>query len=273
MSQRGSPPSSWKCPQCERTVPAREARCHCGVTRAEVAGRPREDADTVPLADGPRLVLLAVLLLAACGLVVFTAIRDQQDVREAAASTASGERPRPVPRAQAREGGRPPASLVLPSLPPNFVPISPREDPPPSPAMKKTGVRIAVDASPSPTGMEEAWARATELLEPDLQRIADETSALRDTYAPFADRCLARDADANWLVAMKTGTLVPAGIPFTDQGTTLDCPGHRRRLVARGDQVKSELDAAERTARTAGVLPGHWRKLLAAHQLDLWDRY
>src|SRR4051812_26451293 len=162
MSQRGSPPSSWKCPQCERTVPAREARCHCGVTRAEAAGRPREDPETAPLADGPRLVLFAVLLLGACGLVVFTAIRDQQDVRESAASTASAGRPRPVPRAQAREGGPPPASLVLPSLPPTFVAISPREDPPPSPPVKKTGLRIDVDASPSPTGMDEAWTRATE---------------------------------------------------------------------------------------------------------------
>jgi hypothetical protein len=120
--------------------------------------------------------------------------------------------------------------------------------------------------------MEEAWGRATELLEPTLQKISADTAELHQRYAPFAQACLAAP-DGNWLVAMRSGRLQPSGMPFIKYGMTVDCESARRELVARGNQLKGELDAAERLAHSSRVLPGHWRKLLETHELEIWDSY
>jgi hypothetical protein len=120
--------------------------------------------------------------------------------------------------------------------------------------------------------MEEAWARATELLESPLQKITAETAELQQHYAPFANTCLA-SPDANWLVAMKSGAFVRAGIPYSRFGVTVDCEFARRELVARGNVLKAELEAAQGLAHSHRVLPGHWRKLVETYQLDIWDSY
>jgi len=120
--------------------------------------------------------------------------------------------------------------------------------------------------------MEEAWARASELLDPPLQKIDAETAELQQHYAPFASSCLA-SPDANWLVAMRSGAFVRGGMPYSKFGVTVDCEYGRRELVTRANAIKSELDAAERLAHSRSVLPGHWRKLVEAHQLDVWDAY
>jgi hypothetical protein len=120
--------------------------------------------------------------------------------------------------------------------------------------------------------MEEAWARANELLESPLQRITEETAELQQRYSRFAYACLA-SPDANWLVAMRSGAFNRGGIPYNKYGVAMDCEFARRELVARADTVKAELEATERLARANSVLPGHWRKLLETHRLDVWDAY
>jgi hypothetical protein len=53
----------------------------------------------------------------------------------------------------------------------------------------------------------------------------------------------------------------------------MDCEFARRELVTRGNALKAELEAAERLARAHSVLPGHWRKLVETHRLDIWNAY
>jgi hypothetical protein len=120
--------------------------------------------------------------------------------------------------------------------------------------------------------MEEAWARASDLLESPLQKIEAETAELQQQSAPFAYTCLG-SPPGNWLAAMKSGAFVKTGVPYSKFGVTMDCEFARRELVARGNVLKAELDAAQRLAHSHSVLPGHWRKLVETHQLDIWDSY
>jgi hypothetical protein len=60
---------------------------------------------------------------------------------------------------------------------------------------------------------------------------------------------------------------------LTDLGPTVDCPAVWRSLDARADALKARLEQAEDLGRQNGVLPGHWRTLLARHRLDVWDDY
>jgi hypothetical protein len=72
---------------------------------------------------------------------------------------------------------------------------------------------------------------------------------------------------------MRSAAFIRGGIPYNKFGVAMDCGFARRQLVARGDALKAELEGVERLARGHGVLPGHWRKLVEAHQLDVWDAY
>lgn len=271
MRRSGSP--SWDCPQCGRVVPGREALCYCGLRRSEAPTGRDGAEDGAPPTGRSRPALLAALVLAVCGLVAYTAIRKSEEGVDKALTEDAHRSGGPAGAGPPSGSPSPTTSVALPSLPPGFVPLPAGEDPPPT-TTKAAPTRPVVAASAEAlSGMDEAWARATELLEPNLRRIDAETSALHDAYAPFAARCLVAPVDGNWLYALKSGPMVPAGIPFTDQGITMDCNGGRRHLVARADAVKAALGTVETTARRGGVLPGHWRKLLAAHQLDLWHQY
>ncbi|HEV7499908.1 MAG TPA: hypothetical protein VGQ33_07890 [Vicinamibacteria bacterium] len=271
MRRSGSP--SWDCPQCGRVVPGREALCYCGVRRSEAPAGSDRARDGAPPARRPHPALLATLVLAVCGLGAYAALRPRGESANDATVTEEAYRPGSPADAGPSSGSPSPTAVALPSLPPGLVPLPAREDPPPTTAKTPPIRPAAAPSAEALSGMDEAWARATELLEPNLRRIDAETSALHDAYAPFAARCLVAPIDGNWLYALKSGPMVPVGIPFTDQGITMDCSGGRRHLVARADVVKAALGTVETKARTGGVLPGHWRKLLAAHQLDLWDQY
>jgi hypothetical protein len=273
------PPLSapWSCPQCGRTVPAREPRCHCGVLRIEAPAAGRGDDEPAPSSSSVGWVVLAIVLVAAGAFGLYAAARQrEQDLQAAAAAENERSRPRPPVREGARPGET--AARVTAPIPDTFggAPASPFPFPSArseaAPLTTKGRPGPAEEASPSPTAMEEAWARASELLEPTLQKIAAETDELQQRYAPFAQACLAAP-DGNWLVAMRSGRLQPSGMPFIKYGLTVDCASARRELVARGNQLKGELDAAETLAHSSRVLPGHWRKLLETHGLDIWDQY
>jgi hypothetical protein len=264
----------WTCTQCGRTVPAREPRCHCGLLRVESSSPVHADETASSVATFGRFAL-ALGIVSAAGYGLYVADR-QREARIQAAEAAQQDRMR-LERAPAGESAAPPETvprILAPSpyTPPaggGFAFPSPRAD---APAALKPRTNPASDASPSPTSMEEAWARATELLESPLQRITEETADLQQQYAPFANACLA-SPDANWLLAMKSGAFVRGGMPYSKFGVTVDCEFARRELVARGNVLKAELEAAEKLARAHSVLPGHWRKLVETHQLDIWDPY
>jgi hypothetical protein len=111
------------------------------------------------------------------------------------------------------------------------------------------------------------------LLDLPLRKIAAETSVLELSYRRFADACLASpSADNDWLTSLKTARLVP-GVTLRENRATVDCETARANLVARADGLKSDLDGAEHLAQKSGVRPEHWRKLMAVHVLDVWDRY
>jgi hypothetical protein len=63
--------------------------------------------------------------------------------------------------------------------------------------------------------------------------------------------------------------MAPAAVSSTRDGTAT-CEDERKTLIARASEVKGQFDDTERLARASGVLPGHWRKLLALHQLEVW---
>lgn len=269
----------WACPQCGRTVPAREPRCHCGVLRVEAPTALRGDAEASPSSSSVGRVVLAIVLVAAVGFGLYAAARQREQSLQAAQAAENerirlgtspppgGETVRPAEKAFAPSpytlGGATSSSPFPGALP------SARAEVPPA---TKSRPAPADDASPSPTAMEEAWARASELLEPSLQKISAETSELQQQYAPFAQSCLA-SPDGNWLVAMKVGRLVPSGLPFIKYGVVMDCDHARRELVGRGNALKAQLDVAERLAQSSRVIPGHWRQLVEMHQLDVWNQY
>jgi hypothetical protein len=119
--------------------------------------------------------------------------------------------------------------------------------------------------------MEEAWMRASALLDAPLQKTASATSELERRYALFARICLASPS-GNWLVSMKSGKILPGGVAFGG-GARFNCEAERTTLVVGGDAVKAALDDLERQAHSKGVLPGHWRRLVATYGLEIWDQY
>jgi hypothetical protein len=127
------------------------------------------------------------------------------------------------------------------------------------------------------------WGRAVALLDLPLRRIAAETSVLELSYRRFADPCLAPPSDPSsvglgsardrdWLASLKTARLI-SGVTLRERGATVDCETVRKSLVARADALKSDLDAAENLGQTSGVRPEHWRRLMATHLLEVWQRY
>lgn len=271
MRATGSVP--WNCPQCGRTVPAREPQCHCGVLRSESPSAPGADEGS----SGRFLrTMLGLALAAAAAYGLYTAAL-QRERRQQAAEAARLERIRLETAPTSGVSAGPPETTPRTFGPSPYTPPVGGSFGFPSPKLEASPAAIKPranpdDASPSPTSMEEAWARASELLEPPLQKITEETSELQQHYAPFASACLA-SPDANWLVAMRSGAFVRGGLPYSRFGVTVDCEYGRRELVTRANVIKSELDAAERLAHSRSVLPGHWRKLVESHQLDVWDAY
>jgi hypothetical protein len=240
-------------------------------TEAPAAGRGDRDEEKAPSSSRFGWVALALALVAAAGLGLHAAARQREQDRQAAAAAAENERIR-----LARPGEK--APRITAPLPGTFAGGAASPFPFPSPRAETAPTTTkgrpvpAEEASPSPSAMEEEWARARELLEPTLQKISAETGELRQRYAPFAQACLAAP-DANWLIAMRNGRLVASGARFIDNGPMVDCESTRRDLVARGNRLKGEIDAAERLAHSSRVLPGHWRKLLETYELDIWDQY
>lgn len=265
----------WNCPQCGRTVPARQPQCHCGVMWSEspAAHRATDGTDASSGSGGRAVLVLA--LFAAAGYGLYAAAQKREQSLQAA-EAAQQERLR-LESKSAAAGAATPAQTPPPAFAPStYTPpvggglgfSSPRAEAAPAPSK----VRPKNDESPSPTSMEEAWTRASELLEEPLQKITAETAELQMQYAPFASTCL--DAPTgNWLVAMRSGSFVRGGPTYSRFGVTMDCEFARRELVARGNMLKAEMETAERLAHSHSVLPGHWRKLVESHQLDIWDSY
>ena len=265
----------WTCTQCGRTVPAREPRCHCGLLRVESSSPARADETASSVATFGRFAL-ALAIAAAGGYGLYVADQ-QREQRQQAAEAARQERirletaPMSGPTAAPLETD-PRTFAPSPYTPPIGGPLSfPSPKAEATPAALKARASPA-DSSPSPTSMEEEWARASELLEPSLQKIEAETAELQQRSSRFTYTCLG-SPPGNWLVAMKSAEFVKTGATYSKYVGTMDCELARRELVARGNVLKAELDTAEGLARTSRVLPGHWRKMVEAHQLDLWDAY
>ena len=83
MRSRSVP--SWTCPWCERVVPAREARCHCGCDRAVAEARDASEAAESEGVGGGR-ALLVVTLIGMCGLIFYAALRQRMRAEDAAAA-------------------------------------------------------------------------------------------------------------------------------------------------------------------------------------------
>jgi hypothetical protein len=272
MSPRGAP--SWTCPWCERVVPGRETRCHCGCDRAVAEAKDKDRG--AGEGEGPigGRALLVIALVAACGFVLYAAARQRSKSIEAAA-LAERQSLQPSARPIVPSKGPPPAYGDLRTggayTPPTMWMSLPPVTAPPAPIAPSPKT---VEASPASSTMEDEWEKASTLLEPRLEKIAMDSSSLQSSYYPFAARCLAEDGGSavDWLSSLKTAP-VRGGIQFTETAGTIDCSSARARLLARANQVKSELSVVEELARTSRVLPGHWRKLVATHQLEIWDRY
>ncbi len=99
---------TWTCPGCERRVPRREPRCHCGAARLELT------ADSVASGAAPAspaLIAVVVLLVAGCVLLLVGrggSPHARAGARPSAGTTGSTPRPGSAP------GVFPP----LPELPP-----------------------------------------------------------------------------------------------------------------------------------------------------------
>lgn len=209
-----------------------------------------------------------------CGFIFYTALRQRMQAEDAAAAAAS-ERRRSA-AARAAPGSAATSDASAPPVPQGYTPPAGW-----IPALPRPGAAPVPSASPSAKGpedsatrssMEEEWEKASALLEPPLQKIAAGSGALQASYQRFASQCLEPGAASagSWLEAMRNAPLRP-GIQVVEGG--LDCLGTRDTLVGRANQLRSELGAAADTARTNRVLPGHWRKLVAAHQLDMWEQF
>lgn len=217
--------------------------------------------------------LLAVALVGILGVLFYALLRQRMQAEDAAA-VAAFERRQSAAASTAPVSAESPDAAAAPmpegyTPPVGWVPAPPRPAatpvPSPSPSSKPEG-------SPTPSSMEEEWEKASALLGPPLQKIAAGSGALQASYQQFASQCLEAGAGnaGSWLEAMRSAPLRP-GIQVVEGG--LDCLGARDRLVGRANQLRSELSAAADTARTNRVLPGHWRKLVAAHQLEMWEQF
>lgn len=151
--------------------------------------------------------------------------------------------------------------------------------PPPVPSSVPPAPAAAPAATPAPTSMEDALARAIELLEPPLRQMEAESKALETEYRSFTRVCApAGSAGAGpWLVGLKAASRTigrePSGIPVNDKGPIVDCPSLINDLTSRAGALKTGLASAEDRARASGVLPGHWRALVARHGLEGWEAY
>jgi hypothetical protein len=275
MSTRGAP--SWTCPWCERVVPGRESRCHCGCDRAVAEARDKAAGE----ARSGGGAVLVIALVAVCGFALYAVAR-QRSKRIEAAALAESERLRASATPMARASGPALADGDLRERPPGYTPPAgwspprPRVEPLPAPLPSAKAADAA--SPPALSTMEEEWEKALALLDPRLEKIAMDTGSLQSSFYPFAARCLAPEAggdtgtDGAWLSSLKNAPLL-GGIQITETVPSVDCASARAVLRARASQVKSALRASEELARTSRVLPGHWRKLVATHQLEIWERY
>ena len=250
-------------------MPGREPVCYCGVTRSEAPAAFRGEAEEPPR-RGVSL-LLVVVLVAASGLGVYAIMR-MSEPRPPATLSPEALPSAVTPSAPGAATGERPSSEA-PSRIPTTSPLAPAPlaRPADAPAAAVRSTPANVETSPSPTAMEEAWSRASALLDPPLQEVASATSALVQDCAVFAYACLS-STGGNCLRSMRSGTIVANNVPRLGGGRA-DCDLERRRLIARADGVKAQLDEAEKQARAHGVLPGHWRRLVAAHGLEIWSEY
>jgi hypothetical protein len=243
---------SWTCPQCRRRVPGREPLCHCGFSRGDATAVARSVLPVPPWAVPARGLAMAAALLA---MGVVAAVVYSMRPREpgvAAGTSTSGPHP------QARLG-----YPALPSLPT----VTARRGRGAGPVSRSAGPRVAQPVTP------------LELLEPPLRSIAADTSVLEMSYRSFAGACVASSVDGrdhgssdDWLATLKTAALRP-GVTLRQGGLTVGCEAARQSLVARAGALKSLLDAAASTARASGLPEAEWRRLVAVHELGVWDRY
>jgi hypothetical protein len=240
-------------------VPGREPVCHCGLERIHAlpAGRSTSAASTASREDNrPRAVLVTVLATAAVGVALYGAVQRLDQSATAAAQASS-----PLGRGAA----------LYPALP--VIRAAPARR-----AARETTATPGVTTTPRrpASASEMDWDRATALLDLPLRRIEAEASVLELDYRAFAEPCLAprtpSAASGAWLASLKTAPVI-AGVTLREKGATIDCETARRRLVARADRLKSDLDDDERLGRASGVRPEHWRQLLALHGLEAWDGY
>jgi hypothetical protein len=265
--------SSWTCPQCQRRVPRREPLCHCGFARPSVAAAGRAGAARPHSPAGERRqgrVLVTAGVVCVLGVLVFMALRPR-DLGLAAAA--------PVLRPQIQGPVGYPALPAAPAVKTRRGQRTGAMAGASTPNAGKQPPAVAPVIRPAPTASEQEWARAKDLLDLPLRKIAADTSVLELGFRPFEEACVdvaslgrgpARGSD--WLVSLKTAPLRP-GVTLRVMGATVDCATARKTLVARADALKSDLDAAEKVGRANGVLAAHWRRLLATHELDVWDRY
>jgi hypothetical protein len=244
----GTAVSIWTCPQCSRRVPGREPLCHCGFARADAARAERSVAARKPSPPAEvrrRAGLLAALVAGVAGVSVYVAVAPRDHDLAA-----------PVRRPRIRGQVGYPALPTLPTAPVR---------------RGRPGGTTAV--APAPDALEQESARAKELLDLPLRQIAADTSLLELSYRPFAEACVDSAArDGHWLASLRTAGL-RSGVTLREKGATVDCETARKGLIARADALKSELGAAEKVAQVNAVLPAHWRRLVAAYELDVWDRY
>ena len=253
---------AWTCPQCQRRVPGREPRCHCGFERASAS-----PAGSFPVppplppagARGRGAVLLAALAAGLIGVLVYAAVPHEANPEAAVRS-----RSEPI-RGEA----------IYPALP--RLPAAARSRPARAGAGTAAGVPAANAARRPPP------SQASVELDLLLRRIAADTSVLELSYRKFADPCLAprknpssiglgSAPDREWLASLKTTPLL-SGVTLRDHGATVDCETARRSLVARADALRSDLAAAEALAHTNGVRPECWHDVMVMHLLDVWERY
>lgn len=253
---------AWTCPQCQRRVPGRELRCHCGFERTSASAAPSSPVPP-PLSPaggrGRGAVLLAAIAAGIIGVLVYAAVRHEANLEAAARS-----RSEPI-RGEA----------IYPALPP--LPAAARARP------ARAGAGTATTASAANAARRPPPSQASVELDLLLRRIAAETSVLEVSYRTFADPCVAPRNDPSsiglgsgsgrdWLASLKTARLL-SGVTLREHGATVDCETARKSLVARADALNSDLAAAQTLAHTNGVRPEHWHALMARHQLDVWERY
>jgi hypothetical protein len=279
-------------------VPTRQPLCHCGFEQAKAAAAPKPPQPEEEPARRRGLFLAALLVLAG-GLTIYSwtapgsALPQERAIgAEPGAHREAGYAP--LPNLPAQEGPPPMPSSPAPAVvsvsnawsalavggPATPQPSANAATPPPVPSpVATTAPAAAPVATPAPTSMEDALARAIELLEPPLRQMEAESKALETEYRSFATVCAPAGSAAAgpWLVGLKAASRTidrePSGIPVNDKGPIVDCPSLVKDLTSRAGALKTGLASAEDRARASGVLPGHWRVLVARHGLEGWESY